>query len=107
MKKNQSLEIENQYIPKNDKEFRLFLEVADWETLESNGFRIWRKKPAGRPTLVLFPADYYNAIPEGLPIVYVSGQESRFHKDITTDDIFTFRDGQECLLFGIKIIIKK
>lgn len=52
----------------------------------------------GGKTLMLFPGEWYRHIPEGFPIVGISGEREHFEPGVADDDI---RFG--CLPYGILV----
>ncbi len=74
--------------------------------LESLGMGVWGRQPmndveransAGTgPFLFLFPKDWYDKLPDGLPITYISWEKGVFKHGETDDD---YRFG--CLAYGI------
>lgn len=69
------------------------LHKKDEVTLRALGFGVWDESENGKHWL--FPKDWYSSIPDGHPIVYISGEEEKFKRGETDDD---YRFG--CLAFG-------
>ena len=69
------------------------LHQRDPETLKALGFGVWNEDEKGKHWL--FPKEWYASIPEGHPIVSISGERETFKRGETDDD---YRFG--CLSFG-------
>lgn len=67
------------------------LELETGEQLHARGLRPWDGEG-----LWLFPAEWFDAIPEGLAIHFVDGREGNFLREVTDGDQ---RFG--CLAFGV------
>lgn len=82
------------YIPTTADELDgLKAKAPDW-VLADIGMGKWDKLDDGRVHW-LFPGEWYKAIPEGYPIVFIDGETGAFVPDTTDDDI---RFG--CLPYG-------
>jgi hypothetical protein len=79
----------------------LLVDFNDWKSLHKTdeatlialGFGVWDETEKGKHWL--FPKEWYDTIPDGYPITYISGEESTFRRGETDDD---YRYG--CLAFG-------
>ena len=79
----------------------VLVDFSDWEnlhkkdeaTLRALGFGVWDENEEGKHWL--FPKEWYDIIPDGHPIVYITGKQSEFKRGETDDD---YRFG--CLAFG-------
>lgn len=69
------------------------LHKTDEETLKALGFGLWEETTEGKH--FLFPKEWYDIIPDGYPIVDISGNKEEFKRGETNDD---YRFG--CLAFG-------
>jgi len=61
--------------------------------LKKLGFKKWND---GKPTLMLIPGKLFKSIPQGFPVVTISGGKEKFDKDTSDDDA---RYG--CLAYGV------
>ena len=66
-------------------------------TLKALGCKKWDAPDAAGDVLWLFPAEWYDAIPDGLPVIDINGCTEAFERGVTDDDR---RFG--CLAFGFK-----
>ena len=79
----------------------VLVDFSDWEnlhkkdeaTLRALGFGMWGESENGKHWL--FPKEWYDSIPDGHPIVYITGEQGEFKRGETDDD---YRFG--CLAFG-------
>lgn len=79
----------------------VLIDFSDWENLHKKdeatlcalGFGVWNENEEGKHWL--FPKEWYDSIPDGHPIVYITGEQSEFKRGETDDD---YRFG--CLAFG-------
>lgn len=79
----------------------VLIDFSDWENLHKKdeatlcalGFGVWNENEEGKHWL--FPKEWYDIIPDGHPIVYITGEQSEFKRGETDDD---YRFG--CLAFG-------
>ena len=79
----------------------VLIDFSDWENLHKKdeatlcalGFGVWNENEEGKHWL--FPKEWYDIIPDGHPIVYITGEQSEFKCGETDDD---YRFG--CLAFG-------
>lgn len=79
----------------------VLVDFNDWEnlhkkdeaTLTALGFGVWEVTEKEKHWL--FPKEWYNSIPEGHPIIYITGERAEFKRGETDDD---YRFG--CLAFG-------
>ena len=60
--------------------------LHEWsiEDLKGIGLQIWEKDEKG--TLLLFPAEWYDYIPEGYTVTVINGKDEIFHKGVSDDD---------------------
>jgi hypothetical protein len=54
------------------------------EDLKNIGLQVWDKDEKG--TLLLFPAEWYDHIPNGYTVTSINGKEELFRKGVTDDD---------------------
>lgn len=76
---------------------------SDALTLREQGFKTWCDPyeddwPHQGKTLILFPGDWYDHIPEGMEVVSISGEAREFRANECSDDI---RFG--CLAYGVLV----
>lgn len=69
------------------------LHIKDDNTLRAFGFRVWENDEKGKHWL--FPKEWYSIIPDGFPIIDISGIKEEFKSGVTDDDC---RFG--CLAYG-------
>jgi hypothetical protein len=69
------------------------LHKKDEATLLALGFGVWNESENGKHWL--FPKEWYDSIPNGHPIVYITGEQGEFKQGETDDD---YRLG--CLAYG-------
>ena len=74
------------------------LKTLPRETLKAIGCRAWDEPDDDGNVLMLFPAEWYPYIPDGLEIVDINGETEKFEKDKTDDDK---RGG--CLAYGVEV----
>lgn len=86
--------LSDEWQPKNSKEFMGAIEELSLEQLKGMGFCKWEETT----NLYLIPGEWFDKIPEGLPVVSIFGKEELFSKDTHDDDT---RFG--CLSYGIII----
>ncbi len=105
---NRDKKIKNQFIPKTKKEFLSAIENAKKSDLKKWGFAAWcsyktdiadegRSYLEPGETHYLFPAEWYNCIPNGFEVLDIFGMTEKFKKGSSDDDR---RFG--CLCYGIK-----
>jgi hypothetical protein len=79
----------------------VLVDFKDWENLHKKdgatllalGFGMWNETEKGKHWL--FPKEWYDIIPDGYQITYISGEQGEFKRRKTDDD---YRFG--CLAFG-------
>ena len=79
----------------------VLIDFSDWENLHKKdeatlcalGFGVWNENEEGKHWL--FPKEWYDIIPDGHPIVYITGEQSEFKRGEPDDD-YRF----DCLAFG-------
>lgn len=71
-------------------------------TLKAIGCGAWDEPNAKGEQLWLLPGEWYNHIPEGMPLTCIDGTTEPFERGKTDDDI---RYG--CLAYGIIVEVKK
>jgi hypothetical protein len=84
--------LEFEWKPQNEKEFMSIVEKAPYDILKGLGFSKWDEDG-----LILFPAEWYDIIPDGFIVTDIFGEQESFKNGETDDDK---RFG--CLSFGIK-----
>ena len=83
------------YIPKNVEEFDA-LKTFNKQKLIDLGVGVWYETP--KMTHYLYPKEWYDYIPDGYPIAFISGHTEPFETDKTDDD---YRYG--CLAYGFVV----
>lgn len=78
------------------------LRQLDSVALREMGCRPWDEPDVAGRVLMLFPGEWYDAIPDGMSVVDINGQVEDFVAGETDDDI---RCG--CLAFGFEVYAKK
>lgn len=86
--------LNDEWQPKDSKEFMGAIEELTLDQLKDMGFCKWNENT----NLYLIPGEWYDKIPEGLPVVDVFDKEEIFSKETHGDDV---RFG--CLAYGIII----
>lgn len=62
------------------------LRTMTTDELSRRGLRQWTDEPDGTPPLLLIPAKWYNAIPEGYELESINGEKTKFTRGVTDDD---------------------
>ena len=73
-------------VPKPLIDFRKLPELSE-ETLKAIGCQKWDKPDENKEVLWLFPHEWYDHIPDGLDIVYISGRREKFKHGGTDNDM--------------------
>lgn len=80
---NREEPLDFQWKPANKEEFDSFIQNAPHDVLKGCGFRIWDDEP---DTLYLYPAEWFDCIPEGTLVTDIFYTKETFSKETSSND---------------------